>query len=61
MMLPQRYNPYHLEHDAWSSSCDMANDFAGYASVPQSISGSVSSPPSAPPTNPLLRRNQYWV
>lgn len=61
MMLPQRYNPYHMEHDAWSSSCDMANDFAGYASVPQSISGSVSSPPSAPPTNPLLRRNQYWV
>ncbi|XP_030567853.1 chondroitin sulfate proteoglycan 4 [Drosophila novamexicana] len=63
MMLPQRYNPYHVEHDAWSSSCDMANDFAGYASVPQSISisGSVSSPPSAPPTNPLLRRNQYWV
>lgn len=63
MMLPQRYNPYHVDHDAWSSSCDMANDFAGYASVPQSISisGSVSSPPSAPPTNPLLRRNQYWV
>ncbi|XP_068150661.1 chondroitin sulfate proteoglycan 4 [Drosophila tropicalis] len=61
MMLPQRYNPYHLDHDAWSSSCDMANDFAGYASVSQSISGSVSSPPSAPPTNPLLRRNQYWV
>ncbi|ALC40229.1 kon [Drosophila busckii] len=63
MMLPARYNPYHVEHDAWSSSCDMANDFAGYASVPQSISisGSVSSPPSAPPTNPLLRRNQYWV
>ncbi|KAH8323206.1 hypothetical protein KR067_000506, partial [Drosophila pandora] len=61
MMLPQRYNPYLMEHDAWSSSCDMANDFAGYASVPQSISGSVSSPPSAPPTNPLLRRNQYWV
>lgn len=63
MMLPQRYNPYHVDHDAWSSSCDMANDFAGYASVPQSISisGSVSSPPSAPPSNPLLRRNQYWV
>ncbi|ALC40228.1 maker598 [Drosophila busckii] len=38
MMLPARYNPYHVEHDAWSSSCDMANNFAGYASVPQSIS-----------------------
>ncbi|XP_030384249.1 chondroitin sulfate proteoglycan 4 [Scaptodrosophila lebanonensis] len=61
IMLPHRYNPYQLEHDAWSSSCDMPNDFMGYASVPQSISGSVSSPPSAPPTNPLLRRNQYWV
>ncbi|XP_005179735.2 chondroitin sulfate proteoglycan 4 [Musca domestica] len=63
MMLPQRYNPYQLENDTWSSSCDMANDFAGYSSVPQSSgqAASASTPPSAPPSNPLLRRNQYWV
>ncbi|XP_065355734.1 chondroitin sulfate proteoglycan 4 [Calliphora vicina] len=62
MMLPQRYNPYQLENDTWSSSCDMANDFGGYSSVPQSTAQAASAtPPSAPPSNPLLRRNQYWV
>lgn len=62
MMLPQRYNPYQLENDTWSSSCDMANDFGGYSSVPQSSNQAASAtPPSAPPSNPLLRRNQYWV
>ncbi|XP_037957979.1 chondroitin sulfate proteoglycan 4 [Teleopsis dalmanni] len=60
MMLPQRYNPYHMENDTWSSSCDMANDFGGYSTVPQS-SAPTATPPSAPPSNPLLRRNQYWV
>ncbi|XP_075152983.1 chondroitin sulfate proteoglycan 4-like protein [Haematobia irritans] len=65
MMLPQRYNPYQLENDTWSSSCDMANDFGGYSSVPQNSGGAgqpvSATPPSAPPSNPLLRRNQYWV
>ncbi|XP_046806667.1 chondroitin sulfate proteoglycan 4 [Lucilia cuprina] len=62
MMLPQRYNPYQLENDTWSSSCDMPNDFGGYSSVPQSTGQAASAtPPSAPPSNPLLRRNQYWV
>uniref|UniRef100_A0A0A1X322 Polycomb group protein Pc n=1 Tax=Zeugodacus cucurbitae TaxID=28588 RepID=A0A0A1X322_ZEUCU len=60
MMLPQRYNPYHMENDTWSSSCDMANDFGGYSTVPQS-SAPTATPPSAPASNPLLRRNQYWV
>lgn len=60
MMLPQRYNPYHMENDTWSSSCDMANDFGGYTTVPQS-SAPTATPPSAPASNPLLRRNQYWV
>lgn len=61
MMLPARYNPYHMDNDNWSSSCDMANDFAGYSTVPQSSAPVSATPPSAPASNPLLRRNQYWV
>lgn len=41
------------ENDDWSSSCDVANE-VNYSSI---------IPPSQPQqrTNPLLRRNQYWV
>ncbi|KAL9926209.1 chondroitin sulfate proteoglycan 4 [Glossina fuscipes] len=61
MMLPRRYNPYQLENDNWSSSCETNTDFAGYVSVPQSSSTQPTTSPSAPISNPLLRRNQYWV
>lgn len=44
---------YGEENDEWSSSCDVAND-VNYSSI--------IPPPQRPQrTNPLLRRNQYWV
>lgn len=48
-MTQDRYNPYG-ENDDWSSSCDMTNEL-GYSTVSQCNQS----------TNPLLRRNQYWV
>lgn len=68
MMLPQQYNSFQLDNDLWSSSCDMLHDFptfgnGGYASLPQSCLGELPNLASSSPTasNPLIRRNQYWV
>lgn len=45
--------PYGDENDEWSSSCDVGNE-VNYSSIMQAQQ-------QTPRTNPLLRRNQYWV
>ncbi|XP_055851625.1 chondroitin sulfate proteoglycan 4 [Episyrphus balteatus] len=49
-MVPNQYQHSYPDNDAWSSSCDMTNDL-GYSTVKS----------HQPSSNPLLRRNQYWV
>lgn len=46
--------PFNDENDGWSSSYDVAND-VNYSSIMQSPCQRQQK------TNPLLRRNQYWV
>lgn len=48
------YSPYGDEQDEWSSSCDVANE-VNYSSILQPTLQRQQN------TNPLLRRNQYWV
>lgn len=48
------YSPYGDEPDEWSSSCDVANE-VNYSSILQPTLQRQQH------TNPLLRRNQYWV
>ncbi|XP_055920234.1 chondroitin sulfate proteoglycan 4 [Eupeodes corollae] len=49
-MVPNPYQHSYGDNDTWSSSCDMTNDL-GYSTVKS----------NQPSSNPLLRRNQYWV
>lgn len=49
------YSPYGDEPDEWSSSCDVANE-VNYSSILQPTLQRQQQH-----SNPLLRRNQYWV
>lgn len=47
--------PYGDDNDDWSSSCDVANE-VNYSSIAQPQQQQMNQR-----SNPLLRRNQYWV
>lgn len=49
------YSPYGDDQDEWSSSCDVANE-VNYSSILQPTLQRQHQH-----SNPLLRRNQYWV
>lgn len=52
--------PYGDDNDEWSSSCDVANE-VNYTTIAQSQLQQQQQRQRNQRSNPLLRRNQYWV